>query len=158
MTNEWRRAVAALANPATRRVFAAIVLNQQPDASGPRLERALVALRNSGLVATLDDGSTVAIDDAFARLLAENAPVTRHGIERFVADGRIESFPSRPADRLEVLEWAARQVPDGASLTERELTELLGTLADDAVTLRRYLVDAGLLSRTADGSAYRRTM
>ena len=44
----------------------------------------------------------------------------------------------------------------GETLDERELTERLGRFADDPVTLRRYLVDAGLLARTPTGSAYTR--
>ena len=41
-------------------------------------------------------------------------------------------------------------------LGERELTERLAELADDPALLRRALVDGGLLSRSPDGSDYRR--
>ena len=41
-------------------------------------------------------------------------------------------------------------------LGERELTERLAELADDPALLRRALVNGGLLSRSPDGSDYRR--
>jgi hypothetical protein len=34
------------------------------------------------------------------------------------------------------------------------VNELLGTVNDDHAALRRYLVDAGLLTRAPDGHAY----
>lgn len=50
-----------------------------------------------------------------------------------------------------------RSLPDADEvIDERTLTKRLATLSDDPVTMRRYLVDAGLLDRAADGSTYRR--
>ncbi len=41
-------------------------------------------------------------------------------------------------------------------LTEAELGEHLAVITSNVAALRRYLVDAALLDRTADGSSYRR--
>jgi hypothetical protein len=54
-----------------------------------------------------------------------------------------------------VLEWAAAQVEPGRAFSEREINVVLGELHDDHVTLRRLLVDAGLLERAA--GIYRRS-
>ena len=45
---------------------------------------------------------------------------------------------------------------DGETVTERELTDRLARFGDDPVTLRRYLVDAGILLRPRSGSEYTR--
>ena len=150
MSNEWRRVAAALSNPVRRSVYAQLVLGVTP--SAPRLDRVLADLRGAGLISA----DNAVIDSAFADLLTAEAPVTRTGIERFIRDGRIEQYPSRPADRLSVLEWAASQLPADQSLSEAAVNEILAGLVDDVASLRRYLVDAGLVERDADGREYRR--
>lgn len=79
-------------------------------------------------------------------------------VARFLVRGRVETTPRRRADRDLVLRWLAAQVtvvhePVG----ERALTERLAGLVRDPVGARRDLIDAGLLSRTRDGSEYWRT-
>lgn len=150
MSNEWRRIVAALDNPGRRAVYAELVLGVTGLPTTKR-SKAIAALRDAGLV----DDEGKAIPDVFARLLAERPPVTRTGIDRWVEGGRIQHYPAKPADRREVLEWAAGQLPDG-QYSEAQVNELLAAITADVATLRRYLVDAGLLQRDADGSSYRR--
>jgi hypothetical protein len=68
---------------------------------------------------------------------------------------RIDQYPARPADRREVLAWAAdRVIVPGERVVEAEINERLSAIVDDFATLRRYLVDAGLLRRDADGRGY----
>lgn len=77
------------------------------------------------------------------------------GVERFLAKGRIESYPTRARHRDEVLAWAcAKVISGGEVLSEKEINERLKEVADDYVLLRRYLVDGGWLVRTASGSEY----
>jgi hypothetical protein len=47
-------------------------------------------------------------------------------------------------------------IQPGEDLTERQVNERLLNYTDDVVLLRRYLVDFGLLERTASVSSYRR--
>lgn len=94
----------------------------------------------------------------FAELLAA-APVERPtGLDRFIVEGRLDHYPARAADRELVLRYLLDQSLPHADevIDERTLTERLAALSDDPVTMRRYLVDAGLLDRAADGSTYRR--
>lgn len=153
MSNQWRRVAAALDNPDRRRVYAEAVLGLSGEPS-TRREKSLAALREAGLL----DAAGAPIADAFARLLAETAPVTRQGLERWVTAGVITEWPSRPADRDELLAWVLERAAEpGESLGERELTERLAALGHDPVALRRALVDAELVTRTIDGSTYRRS-
>ena len=119
---------------------------------------AQLLLHGNAYVQVIRDAAGAPIADAFARLLAETAPVTRQGLERWVTAGVITEWPSRPADRDELLAWVLERAAEpGESLGERELTERLAALGHDPVALRRALVDAQLVTRTVDGSTYRRS-
>ena len=79
----------------------------------------------------------------------------KQGIEPFLRDGRISHYPAKATRRRELLAWAAEQSL-GADETIDELAyneRLLG-LTDDPATLRRYLVEAGLVVRQPGGAAY----
>ncbi|MDM4762747.1 DUF2087 domain-containing protein [Galbitalea sp. SE-J8] len=149
MTQEWRRVAAVLADEVRRHAYAELVLGVPTTLSPREHRRALAALESAGLVA---DGAVV--PDAFARLLAEDAPAARRGVDRWLRDGRIEQYPTRVVERDELLAHVAGRLP-ARDLSEGELTTALGVVADDPVTLRRYLVDAEYLVRSPDGSVYR---
>lgn len=147
MSNAWRRVVAALANEQQRVAYARAVLGLPVENA-----KAVRALRAADL---LDD--TDAATEVFARLLAEHPAETKQGVDRWLRDGRIDHYPARPAQRLELLEWvAARALATDEELGEKALGERLGAFTTDVATLRRYLVDAGLISRSPDGSRYQR--
>jgi hypothetical protein len=161
MADEWRRVVATLADPVRRQVYASIVLGADGSVSGdsiiPQKKRgkAIADLIAAGLVADVA-GTLVANGEIFRELLAQTPAVTREGIDRFIRNGRVERYPSKPGDRDEVLRWARDTAITSAEvLSEREFSDRLAELADDAVTLRRYLVDGGLVVRDADGQRYR---
>lgn len=151
MSNEWRRIVAALDNGYRRAVYSEVVLGIEGEASTKR-SKAIAALRDAGLI----DEAGNATPDVFARLLAEHPPVTRTGVDRWLRDGVIDSWPAKAEQRRELLEWAAVRIEGGRDLTEAEVNEQLATVTRDVATLRRYLVDAALLDRSADGTRYRR--
>ncbi len=83
-------------------------------------------------------------------------------LKRMLANGRLTAVPKRPADQKILVALAAAQVDAGRSCLEREVNERLkawlGRISEpfgiDHVTLRRMLVDAGLLVRTTSGSLY----
>jgi len=115
--------------------------------------RRLEALERVGLVSVVD--GLVWPRDPFTATL-ERTP-SRTGVERFVHDGRIDEWPRRMADRLDLMRWAMEQAvaPDEV-VDERTVTARLGEVWRDPATLRRDLVDAGLLDRDREGRAYRR--
>lgn len=79
------------------------------------------------------------------------------GLVAFFTDGRLTTVPRRPARRAELLDHLARSLfePD-RSYSEQEVNEALLTVHSDTSMLRRYLIEAHFLTRTRDGSSYRR--
>lgn len=76
-------------------------------------------------------------------------------IRPFWRQGRLQQIPTKRRARFAVLlEVLARFTP-GESFTEAEVGEVLSAVHPDVAYLRRELVDYGLLTRVADGSAYR---
>ena len=154
--NEWRRVIAALANPEMRRVFGMLVLDQHPEPflatlSPSRRRHVVDGLRNAGLIT--DELALRA--DVFRELLAADAPRKAVGIDRFLRDGRIAQFPVNLAEREKLLRWVAdRDLTPGETIDERTITERLAVFTDDPAVLRRYLVDFAIVERRRDGSEY----
>jgi hypothetical protein len=87
-------------------------------------------------------GILAVVDDDRARL-----------IERFMPDGRLLRMPAKDAKRRVVLAQVAHLFEPGRHYPEPEVDEILTRVVEggesDHVTLRRSLVDAGLLAREA---------
>lgn len=69
-------------------------------------------------------------------------------------DGPLTTLAMKPKTRAVVLEVVAQRFVPGQGYTEKEVNEILGNVHPDFASLRRYLVDAGLLKRLPDGSRY----
>ena len=154
----WRPIVAALANDDARRVFARLVVAPDGDAfaglSPSRRAHVRRQLESAGIIRDVD-GEVALQPDVFADVLRQSAVARPTGIQRFVQDGRVMQYPARPAERLELLRWIATQtLRTGEVVTERVMTERLSAFTDDSAALRRHLVDAGVVERTASGSEY----
>lgn len=154
---DWRPLIAALANPQAREVIARLMLGESftdaaADVPSARAGKLRAQFGRLGML----KGERFA-PEVFAELLEAHAKPRAEGIERFLDGERITQYPVSPAQRLELLVWAAeRAIAEGEVLSERELGERLQRMTDDVALLRRYLVDHGLLQRTPDGSAYER--
>jgi hypothetical protein len=72
----------------------------------------------------------------------------------FVRDGRLTHYPVQHSKGLVVLRWLAAKFDPEQEYSEREVNEILAGHGEDHATLRRYLVDAGLLTRSS--GIYRR--
>ena len=79
---------------------------------------------------------------------ARRDPAT-HVQVAFFRDGRLTSLPSRSSYRLAALAVLAERFEPGNRYAEREVNELLADDAPDPATLRRLLVDHGLITRAA---------
>lgn len=75
-------------------------------------------------------------------------------LARFVQDGRLIKFPTRESHRLIMLHWAVQRFDPEKTYSEREVSDMLQELNDDYASLRRYLVDYGLMARE-DGDYWR---
>jgi hypothetical protein len=169
------RVLGRLADEQRLRVLAAVALGattvrdtaERAGLTESETARALGQLFRAGIVS--EQGAGLQVDlDAFARAAREASPERRRAdlddatpeqaavLRNFVdEDGRIRELPARAAKRELVLDYVAGRVEPGREYSEKEINQLLLELHDDYVTLRRYLVDAGHLTR-ADG-VYRRS-
>ena len=73
----------------------------------------------------------------------------------YVRNGRITVMPAKRAARLLLLDQVAQAFEPGRRYEEARVNEILKALYDDHATLRRYLVDEELMSRTPDGTYWR---
>jgi DNA-binding transcriptional regulator YhcF (GntR family) len=76
----------------------------------------------------------------------------RKVLESFFRNGRLEKLPAQHKKRLIVLEQLAARFAPGRRYSEQEVTGLIAPLYDDYCTVRRLLVDEGMISR--DGTTY----
>jgi hypothetical protein len=166
--------VGLLADPARLKVVAALALGAGTIEEASRLsglplkDVALAARRlaRAGLVHR--DGHALALHahlfGAAARAAAEAAPPPEPlsddpaedaVLSAFVRNGRLTSVPAQRTKRLVVLDHLVRVFEPGVRYPEREVNALLAVWYPDVATLRRYLVDEGLLTR--DAGVYWRT-
>jgi hypothetical protein len=160
--------VGLLADPTRLKVVAALALGATTledvaAASGlPLKDVALAARRLSRAGLVRRDGHGLQLQaDAFgaaARAAAEAAPPPEPlsddpaedaVLSAFVRDGRLVSIPVQASKRRLVLEHIVRVFEPGVRYPEREVNALLAVWYPDHAALRRYLVDAGLLTREA---------
>ncbi|WP_328302257.1 DUF2087 domain-containing protein [Streptomyces sp. NBC_00435] len=87
-------------------------------------------------------------------------PRAQRGVaDLFTATGRLTAIPRKAARREQLLVHLTETLfAADLDYTEPEVNELLRTVHEDCAALRRYLVIAGYLTRTRDGSGYRRAM
>jgi hypothetical protein len=76
----------------------------------------------------------------------------RKVLDSFCSHGRLERLPAQQKKRLIVLEQFALRFEPERRYSEQEVTGLIMPLFDDYCTIRRLLVDEGLIRR--DGAAY----
>jgi hypothetical protein len=168
------RVLGRLADEQRLRVLSAVALGattvreiaERADLTEPETARALGQLLRAGIVSQQGAGLEVDLG-AFARAAREASPERRRPelddatveqaavLRNFVdGEGRIRELPARAAKRELVLEYVAARFEPNREYAENEVNDVLLELYDDYVTLRRYLVDAGLLTRKA--GVYRR--
>jgi hypothetical protein len=70
------------------------------------------------------------------------------------ADGSLRQIPTQPAKLRVILDYLINAFTPGVIYTEKEVNMVLKRFNSDVSSLRRYLVDAGLLKRESDGSKY----
>ena len=89
-----------------------------------------------------------------AILVPDDDATAQRILRAFVREGRITVLPAKLSKRLVLLDHVARLFEPGLRYPEPVVNRRLRQVYDDYVTLRRYLVDAGFLSR-AEGLYWR---
>lgn len=153
---DWRQVVAMLANPETRQIIAQMMLGSDFDTAAAamksnRRDNLRGRLTRLGLI----DHSGQFDDSLFKRILDQEPVQKKVGIEKFIVDGRISSYPRNKTLRGELLAWVAKQVlAPGEVISEQQMNERLLKFDNDFSTLRRYLIDYELVERTSIGTEY----
>jgi hypothetical protein len=163
-----RELVGLLADDDRRRVVAALVLGAdtieavQRDTGLEAREagRSVQRLVDSGLVIRSDDGALHLLGEAFslaARAEAERAPRSAEHdgepenvarvLRSFVREGRLTSIPTVRAKRIVVLDWLAQRFDPGRRYPEATVNLIISAVHPDTASLRRFLVDEGILDR-----------
>ncbi|WP_075829465.1 DUF2087 domain-containing protein [Cellulosimicrobium sp. CUA-896] len=158
--NAWKQVVAALADEGRLALFGHVVVDAPAEADLTADERRRLApLLAAGVVVRDDGGFLRAVPARFAGLLSATPSPQPTGPNRFLVGGRLLRSPKRLRDRQLVVRYLAAQVlPLEEPVTELTLTKRLAERAADPVSLRRAMVDAGLVHRTRDGAEYWRTV
>ncbi|WP_422070538.1 DUF2087 domain-containing protein [Streptomyces orinoci] len=162
--------VGALAEPDRCAAFAALVLGARSVkevAEAARLKPPAAA----GALQRLTDSGLVTLTDARAHTYEVTKNVFRKAIrtEERVAGkeggdgagayfrrGRLRAIPGDDAVRARVLRVVADSFRPGETYSEAKVNALCGEWLDDWVSLRRALIDEGLLRRDATGTRYER--
>jgi hypothetical protein len=129
---------------------------------------ALRKLADGGLV-ELSGDRVAAVDGVFGELARRTVapePIEDLGytdervatlLRTFVRNGRLLGLPAQRGRRMAVLEHLAQSFEPGVEYPEAEVDAALTAWCDgsgvDHVTVRRYLVDEGLLRRSGGGYA-----
>ncbi|MGB8002683.1 MAG: DUF2087 domain-containing protein [Gaiellaceae bacterium] len=115
----------------------------------PRLVTAGLVEQREGLHVSREALSAAARDrPPRQRELPDATDEQQRVLRNFVEDGRLTRLPARHGQRRVILEYVAHRFGSDRQYAEAEVNELLSALHDDHVTLRRHLVDAGLLKRS----------
>ena len=164
----WRPVAAALADRRRLHLYARAVLAAE---DGAPLESAgldaaeaksATVLQRAGLLDAID-GRLEPRPAVFKDLLSAGTAPPDSSARRFLVKGRVQSYPRRRADRLELLHLIAGEVFETAAapgpglrpvLTEKELTGRLAAYTSDPAAIRRYLVDEGIVARDPAGTQY----
>lgn len=93
------------------------------------------------------------IDERFAITEEENAEIIKAYFKQG-EDGPISEFPKKQKRKVAILRQLIKRFEIGKEYTEKEVNAILTEAHSDYVTLRRYMIDYGLLERESDGSCY----
>lgn len=156
--NDRRAAYAALALGATTVAEVAERTGLRPPAAAAAL-RKLVDVK----IASFDsEKHTYALlDDTFRLAVQAEVKVAGRaggdGAGSYFRRGRLTSIPGDKDVRSRVLDVVKDSFEPGVSYPEAKVNAICGEWFDDWVTLRRALVDEGMLRRDESGSVYERT-
>jgi hypothetical protein len=151
----------AIAGSLARSASTAAALSGSLDLPVARIRKHLNRLIATGVVRLDDDRRTYRLDAETLRWAAEQVGPPRDAglalgaaneieeavLRTFFRHGRLVEIPAKEAKRRIVLERIALEFEPGVRYDERTVNAIVGRFFTDHASIRRYLVDEGLLSR-----------
>jgi DNA-binding transcriptional ArsR family regulator len=140
-------------------------LAAEMDLQGPTVSHHLAKLRDAGLLTMRRDGNvhyyrleTESLRRMSKRLLEGERPVPvavdaggdayeQKVMRVFVPDGTIKEMPAGRKKRQVILRWLADRFDRDRKYPEKELNEIIRRYHPDFATIRRYMVEEGLMDR-----------
>ncbi|WP_439379416.1 DUF2087 domain-containing protein [Amycolatopsis lexingtonensis] len=144
--------VSALSDPERLLLFARICAAPEGLPADEVPAKLVRRLTDAGLV-TADGDRYRPVPGVFREALVKGPADPLDGLFRH---GRLVTIPHSGKRRQLLLATLAERFEPGRLYTEQEVREKLVMVHDDHATLRRYLIDEGLLQRSNDGGAYGR--
>ncbi|WP_246187923.1 DUF2087 domain-containing protein [Paenibacillus tengchongensis] len=117
------------------------------------MELAEEKLQKAPLVAAMPLHQEIQVDGQPVVSGEENAEIISSYFKQG-PDGPLLEFPRKHKRRTAILHQLIKRFVPGREYTEKEVNAILEEANPDYVTLRRYLIDHGLLDREEDGSRY----
>ncbi|HSJ51936.1 MAG TPA: DUF2087 domain-containing protein [Actinomycetota bacterium] len=151
----------AIAGALARSDATAVGLAEALDQPLARVRRHLNRLTATGVARLRDDRRTYRLDRETLRWAAEQVGPPRDAglalgattedeetvLRTFFRNGRLTEIPAKESKRRIVLERIALEFEPGVRYDERTVNAIVGRFFNDHAAIRRYLVDAGLLTR-----------
>ncbi|AOM83763.1 DUF2087 domain-containing protein [Salisediminibacterium beveridgei] len=113
---------------------------------------------------TGDDSEKLVPVHKGARMVDERYAITEDEREKAIetyfiggVDGQLKQFPAKEKRKIIILQILLMRFDPQNVYTEREVNDILRESFDDFVTIRRYMIEYGFMTRNKDGSAYRVT-
>ena len=101
---------------------------------------------------TIHEGATM-VDQRYAITEEENRKILEN-VFFSLEPLRLKVFSAKEKKKIVILRRLSQEFEPGRMYTEKEVNRILGEIYADFATLRRYLVEYGYLSRTADCKTY----
>lgn len=99
-----------------------------------------------------------------AKMLDERFAITEEEREKAIqsyfiggVDGPLKQFPAKEKRKIIILQILLLRFEPETVYTELEVNDILREAHDDFVTIRRYMIEYGFMTRSRDGAAYRVT-
>ena len=122
------------------KIFLAIMQTLEASAGKPQISDELVPVHREATM----------VDDRYVITQVEREKT----LQTYLTDGRLARLPVKEKKKLIILQYIAETFATGKNYTEKEINDIIRRIANDHVTVRRYLIEYGFMDRKRDGSAY----
>lgn len=97
-------------------------------------------------------GATM-VDDRYAITTEQKQKILKNYFKQGL-DGPLDIFPSKEKRKIVILQHVMKRFDAAKTYSEADVNNVLRSVYDDFVTLRRYLIEYGFMDRSRDGMEY----